>query len=135
MPIAACVKSVTEDLRHEILARRDALRLRGLRFDSMRYLSASLRPQLLVNRATLLMMAAEMLRMMETRSAINERVVSALIVQVLTRQALDNADTRRYLSCWSEADRVQFARCWPTGRASRLKVREILAQRRSKRWL
>lgn len=30
--------SVTEDVRHEILRRRGALRLRELRFDSMRYL-------------------------------------------------------------------------------------------------
>lgn len=125
--------SVTEDVRHAILRRRDALRLRGLRFDSMSYLSAPLRPQLLENRATLLMMAAEMLRMMEARSAINERFVNALILSVLTREALDNLDTRRYLSRWSEMDRVQFARCWPTGRDSRLKVREILAHRRSMR--
>lgn len=125
--------SVTEDVRHEILRRRDALRLRGLRFDSMCYLSAPLRPQLLENRATLLMMAAEMLRMMEGRPAINERIVNALTLSVLARRALDNPDTQRYLSRWSTADSVQLARSWPTGRARRLKVREILAQRRSKR--
>lgn len=125
--------AVTEDVRHEILTRRDALRLRRLRFDSMRYLSAPLRPQLLENRATLLMMAAEMLRMMEGRPAINERIVSALTLSVLARRALDNSDTQRYLSGWSTADRVDLARCWPTGRARGLKVREILAHRRSKR--
>jgi hypothetical protein len=124
--------SVTEDVRCEILGRRENAKLRAYRFDSMRYLSAPLRPQLLENRMALLMVAAEMLRIVEARSAINENVASALILSVLARCVLDNSDTQRWLSRWSESDRVKFARCWPTGRASRLKVREILAQRRSR---
>jgi hypothetical protein len=124
---------VVEDVRCEILRRRDELEVRAQRFDSMRYLSVPLRPQLLENRATLLMIAVEILRMMEDRSAINERVAKALILSVLARRALDNPDTQRYLSLWSETDRAKLARCWPTGQTARLKVREILAQKRLKR--
>jgi hypothetical protein len=124
---------VFEDLRCEILGRQAEARLRALRFDSMDYLSAPLRPQLLENRATLLIMVVEILRMMENRSAINERYRRALTLSVLAERVLDNPDTQRYLRLWSEADRAMLARCWPTGPAARLKVREILAQRRSKR--
>jgi len=66
-----------------------------------------------------------MLRMMEVRSAINENVANALILSVIARRPLDNNETRRCLSRWRETDRANFARCWPTERASRLKVREI----------
>ncbi len=126
--------SVFEDMRLEILGRQDEARLRALRFDSMGYLSAPLRPQLLENRYN----SSDHGRgdpAPDGRSFSNQRSLPQCTDSVASRSAntLDNRDTQRYLRLWNETDRMIFAGCWPTGTAARLKVREILPQRRSKR--
>ena len=133
LAMSAGFTSVTEDVRCEIVRGRDAIRLCAQRFDSRHYLSAPLRPQLLENRVTLLMMVVEILRMMDDRPSLNERIANALTLSVLARRALDKPDVQRYLLGWDEVDRVRITRCWPSGPAARLKVREILAHRPAKR--
>ena len=77
--------------------------------------------------------AAEVLCVSEHRASIDSDLANTVTLSVHVRHALDNDNTQRYLSRWPDSERDNLLQCWPTGLASRLKVREILAQKRARR--
>jgi hypothetical protein len=123
---------VVEDVRRELIGPGGEHRLGRWRFDNLNYCDMHRRPQLLENRMAVLTTAAEVLRVTEYRKTIDSDLANAVTLSVHMRHALDNVETRRYLSRWPDSERENLLQCWPTGLASRLKVSEILAQKRSR---